>query len=155
MPDCQSSLPFARSKHMSVRRFSFSTAWATNTRSPQTIGEELPGPGNSTRQRTFSLLLHLSGRFSSNETPLPSGPRQFGQLLVNAGTVIEMVTAISKPDASDVFMLIELLTNMRETATKSARIFPGSCQSNRISQAVLKRNLTPRFLPGRAGARGR
>src|SRR5206468_8857436 len=76
---CQSNLPFARSKHISVRRFSCSIACVTKTRCPQTMGVELPRSGNGTRQRTLSLVLQCSGRFFSEQTPVPCGPRQAGQ----------------------------------------------------------------------------
>src|SRR5688500_160155 len=65
---------------MIVRRFSPPTACVTNTRSPQTTGEELPRSGKGARQRTFSLVLHFMGRFFSADRPLPFGPRHCGQL---------------------------------------------------------------------------
>src|SRR5690349_20224712 len=76
-PDCQSCFPSARLKQITVRRLP--TAWVTKTRSPQTLGEELPRSGKSTRQRTFSEVLQVCGRFSSDATPVPVGPRQPGQ----------------------------------------------------------------------------
>src|SRR3954466_7034642 len=88
-PFCQRSLPSVRLKHISVRLFSFSTACDTNTRSPHTMGEEFPGPGKGTRQRTLSVLLHLSGSIASEETPEPCGPRQAGQFSATIGSAIE------------------------------------------------------------------
>src|SRR5437016_13938394 len=64
------------------------------TRLPQIIGEELPASGNGTRQWTFSSALHLSGRFFSLDTPVPSGPRQAGQLLAAAEKTIKMLSAM-------------------------------------------------------------
>ena len=75
-----------RLKHISVRLFSFSTACDTNTRSPHTMGEEFPGPGKGTCQRTFSVLLHLSGSIFSVETPEPCGPRHAGQFSAETET---------------------------------------------------------------------
>jgi len=70
------SLPSARAKHMTARFVLFSVACVMKTRSPQTTGVELPRSGRSTFQRTFSVALHLIGRFFSGEWPVPSGPRQ-------------------------------------------------------------------------------
>src|SRR6185436_16332470 len=55
----------------------------TNTRSPQTIGEEWPLPGISTFQAMFSPVLpfHLVGMFFSVLEPSPIGPRHMGQLV--------------------------------------------------------------------------
>src|ERR1043166_2665897 len=50
------------------------------TRSPQTMGVELPRSGKDVLQRTFSVALHRVGRFFSKETPVPCGPRHCGQL---------------------------------------------------------------------------
>src|SRR5262245_58616751 len=79
-PDCQSCLPLARSKHVSVRRPSFSMACVTKTRSPQTIGVELPRSGKGVFQRTFSVAVQRIGKFFSDETPVPVGPRHAVQL---------------------------------------------------------------------------
>src|SRR5687768_15199914 len=43
------------------------------------MGVELPAAGSAAFQRTFSVLLHLTGRPFSSETPRPVGPRQLGQ----------------------------------------------------------------------------
>jgi len=48
-------------------------------RSPQIMGVELPRSVSGTRQRTFSVRLHFSGRAFSGETPSKEGPRQLGQ----------------------------------------------------------------------------
>src|SRR5687768_4059512 len=92
-PDCHSSLPFARSKHMIVRRLSPLTACVTKTRSPHTIGEELPRSGNATRQCTFSLVLHFTGKFFSDDIPALLGPRQPGQFAASS----EGVTTRTNP----------------------------------------------------------
>jgi hypothetical protein len=55
------------------------------TRSPQTMGLELPGPGRGAFQRTFSIVFHLRGTFVSGECPWPSVPRQAGQFSAKAG----------------------------------------------------------------------
>src|SRR5262245_10489342 len=69
---------------MTVRRVLLSAAWVMKTRSPQTIGEELPPSGSATFQRTFSFAPHLSGASVSDEWPLPCGPRHAGQLSASA-----------------------------------------------------------------------
>ena len=76
-PACQSCLPSARLRHRSVRRSP--TGCVTKMRSPQTMGVELPASGSGTRQRTFSSLLHFTGRFFSVEMPSAFAPRQAGQ----------------------------------------------------------------------------
>src|SRR5215510_2752161 len=88
-PVCQSSLPSARSKLITVRRFSSSTAWVINTRSPQTIGVELPRLGNGVFHRIFFELFHSLGRFFSDATPFASGPRQAGQLAPSAVAAVQ------------------------------------------------------------------
>src|SRR5262245_60291855 len=55
------------------------TADETNTRSPQTIGDELPRPGISTFHLTFFVSLHSSGGFAVDETPVAWGPRHWAQ----------------------------------------------------------------------------
>src|SRR5688572_22683743 len=57
------------------------------TRSPQTIGVELPRSGTGTRQATFSFVLQRSGRFFSLATPLPPGPRKPGQFAAHADVI--------------------------------------------------------------------
>jgi hypothetical protein len=44
------------------------------------MGVELPRSGNSVRHATCSVLLHRTGKLVSVESPVPSGPRQAGQL---------------------------------------------------------------------------
>src|SRR6266566_5681005 len=76
-PCSQSNSPLARLRHLTIRRSP--TACVTNTRSPQTIGVELPGSGREIRHLTFSLVLHFTGRSFSSVMPVPSGPRHAGQ----------------------------------------------------------------------------
>src|SRR5437899_4837572 len=65
-----SSLPLLRSKHMSARFVPLeSTGCVMNTRSPQTMGDEFPGPGSATRQRTFSFAPHFNGSSCSLVKP--------------------------------------------------------------------------------------
>src|SRR5262245_30261543 len=54
-------------------------AVSTNTRSPQTIGDELPRPGISTFHLMFLVSLHSSGGLAVFETPVADGPRHCGQ----------------------------------------------------------------------------
>src|SRR5262245_33060874 len=70
-PDCQSNFPSFRSKHINVRRLSFSTDCVTKMRLPQTMGVEFPRSGNGVRQRMFSFVVQRSGRFVSGERPVP------------------------------------------------------------------------------------
>src|SRR5436189_6426889 len=88
-PDCQSSLPLARSKHITVRRFSSSTAWVMKTRLPQTIGVELPRSGRGVFQRMFFESLHSLGRSFLDETPFASGPRQAGQFAPSPAAAVQ------------------------------------------------------------------
>src|SRR5262245_22949169 len=96
---------------MTVRRLPFSRACVRKTRSPQTMGEELPPSGKGVFQRMFSVALHLTGRFFSGECPCPSGPRQAGQLPaaaaatnqnteINAGTSLVMKGFLRNPAAN-------------------------------------------------------
>ena len=55
------------------------TAVATKTRSPHTIGLEVPWPSIATFQATFFSSLHSSGCCAVRETPLFSGPRHWCQ----------------------------------------------------------------------------
>jgi len=84
VPTCHSNSPSARSRHISVRRCSFSMAWVMKMRSPQTMGVEFPRSGSFTFQAMFSVSLHASGRSDSPETPIFSGPRQLGQFSATA-----------------------------------------------------------------------
>jgi hypothetical protein len=47
----------------------------TNTRSPETIGDETPSPPIDAFHATFSVALHVDGRFFSSLAPVPRGPR--------------------------------------------------------------------------------
>src|ERR1017187_3823890 len=58
----------------------------TKTLFPQAMGEQCPLPGRVVFHRTFLTASPSMGRFFSAETPLLSGPRQFGQLCVLAET---------------------------------------------------------------------
>src|SRR5688572_7690848 len=100
-PDSQSSLPSRRSKHITLRRVPPFVAWVMKTRSPQTIGVELPRSGNGTRQATFSFVLQRSGRFFSLATPLPPGPRKPGQFAAQAD---EVRTQQRQTTAQEAFM---------------------------------------------------
>ena len=51
----------------------------TMTRSPQTMGDELPSPASGARQARFSLAPHVVGRPDSCDTPRLDGPRHCGQ----------------------------------------------------------------------------
>lgn len=71
--------PVSRSRQSSARRKPPSQAVVRNTRSPQTIGDDVPSPGSCVFQRTFFSALHTAGNPCSRETALPPGPRQRGQ----------------------------------------------------------------------------
>src|SRR5262245_59949432 len=97
MSFCQMVFPSARDRRMRLRTvplllrrestFPFSSffgfgslfAWVRKILSPQMIGVEYPGNSSGIFHFTFSLLLHLSGRFFSVECPCPVGPRHAGQ----------------------------------------------------------------------------
>ena len=49
------------------------------TRSPQTIGDEMPRPRIGAFHAMFSVSLHRSGSRASGDTPDADGPRQCGQ----------------------------------------------------------------------------
>jgi hypothetical protein len=55
------------------------TCEVTMTRSPQTMGDDVPSPASVARQATFRLALHVVGSPVSNETPRLDGPRHCGQ----------------------------------------------------------------------------
>src|SRR4051794_13538076 len=55
------------------------TAEVTNTRSPETIGDDQPPPGSSATHATFSVVGRRAGRGGAWATPLPPGPRNCGQ----------------------------------------------------------------------------
>src|ERR1041384_1736919 len=98
-PDCQSNLPSRRSKHITVRRPSLSLACVMKTRLPQTMGVELPRSGSGVRQRTFSLVVQCVGRPFSEQTPMPAGPRHWGQFSAEAGDTARR--AINKSQACE------------------------------------------------------
>src|SRR5262245_30022137 len=47
---------------------------------PQTTGEECPRPAIGVFHLMFLLAFHSAGRLVSVDTPLPPGPRHWGQL---------------------------------------------------------------------------
>ena len=55
------------------------TAVDTKSRSPQMTGVPAPRPGITFFHRMFLVSLHSTGGFASLETPVPSGPRHWGQ----------------------------------------------------------------------------
>ena len=55
------------------------SARSTNTRSPQTIGDDVPRPASGARQAMFCFALHVVGRRASGDTPELDGPRHCGQ----------------------------------------------------------------------------
>ena len=66
-------------------------------RLPQTMGVETPRPRSLTRQATFSVSLHVEGRFDSEDTPVSPGPRHAGQFSAESTAVVARasVTAAS------------------------------------------------------------
>src|SRR5439155_22927161 len=123
---------------MSVRRFSFCTAWATNTRLPQTMGEEFPRSGKSTLQRTFSFVLHFSGRFFSEEAPVPSGPRQPGQLPAVEESAAVIVRRTATRAANEFFMrfcgFIFFDSHRRQSEIVSGKMSKALCQQARAAE---------------------
>ncbi len=53
------------------------------TRSPHTMGDDVPSPASATRHVMFSLVLHVVGRPVSRDTPWLEGPRHWGQFCAN------------------------------------------------------------------------
>src|SRR5678816_2865464 len=68
-----------------------STAVVTNTRLPQTIGDECPRPGIAAFHLMFEVGVHVAGRFFSVEIPEPSGPRHCGQFAADPAVVSELM----------------------------------------------------------------
>jgi hypothetical protein len=56
----------------------------------------------------FSVVLHLSGRFLSEETPVPLGPRQPGQLLAEAEGAMPIVRRTVNRKAFAFFIVDQL-----------------------------------------------
>src|SRR3954468_18333668 len=80
---CHRIAPLVRSMH---HKFSVtgcvdrsSSATLRKIRLPQTIGVDPENDGIASFHATFSVVVHLSGRFLSVLTPLRDGPRQLGQ----------------------------------------------------------------------------
>ena len=59
----------------------------TKTRSPDTIGDDTPRPPSGAFHATFSVALHLTGRFFSSVAPVPRGPRHCGQSAADSDAV--------------------------------------------------------------------
>src|SRR5215207_9220755 len=74
---CQRTSPFILSTHQ--RDKLSPSATFRKIRSRQTMGVEPLTPGMATFQRTFSSVVHLTGRFFSLLRPLRLGPRHCGQ----------------------------------------------------------------------------
>src|SRR3954453_920537 len=62
------------------------TALVRNTLPFVTMGLLQPYPGSFSCQRTFCVLLHISGKSFSVDTPVPS-PRHCGQVAVELASV--------------------------------------------------------------------
>src|SRR5678816_2672442 len=73
-----------------------STAVVTNTRLPQTIGDECPRPGIAAFHLMFEVGVHVAGRFFSVEIPEPSGPRHCGQRAASTTVVSDSNTTKAK-----------------------------------------------------------
>src|ERR1043165_1054054 len=85
MDRVHSSLPLAASRQRRLRSEASLLAVWMKTRSPHTIGLELPSPGMATFQSTPFLALNLIGIFESLATPAPLGPRKRSQLSARTG----------------------------------------------------------------------
>src|SRR5690349_18648893 len=99
------------------------------------MGEEFPGPGKGTRQRTFSVLLHLSGSIFSDETPEPCGPRQAGQFSAAVGSAVEYAT--SNPKAQTIVLFICNLRDYQFCGSET------SCPTRSLPMAARPRTLAP------------
>src|SRR5215208_6196519 len=80
-----STAPFDLSTHQ--RLSSSPSATLTKRRSPHTMGVEPLRSGIASFHATFSVGLHLSGRFRSALTPLRSGPRHCGQFAADGAAL--------------------------------------------------------------------
>src|SRR5262249_552783 len=83
---CHSVLPLAASKHTRERSV-FVAVW-TNTRSPHTMGDELPRPGRAFFHKMPFSALKATGTALSSATPVPLGPRKRGQLSADAASAV-------------------------------------------------------------------
>src|SRR5262245_6658156 len=99
-PSCamvdQSCSSVLRSKANTSWRWALSSAVATKTRLPYTIGLACPRPGTAACQITFSVLLHTAGTVAVRILPSDDGPRHQGQSLsaVDVGTSLGAIPAI-------------------------------------------------------------
>ena len=66
------------------------TAVVRNKRSPHTIGDDQPAPGNAVRQATLCSLAQVSGNDDSATRPMPVGPRNCGHSAAHAGAARKM-----------------------------------------------------------------
>ena len=77
------------------------TALRMYSRSPQTIGEELPRPGSSTFHLMLLVSLHASGGLAWIETPFAFGPRHCGQFRSASGEAARRTVVRSAPTSSE------------------------------------------------------
>src|SRR6516162_1259746 len=81
----QSVLPVTASRLKSSRALPSLVVDCTNSRLPQTMGEEFPGPGIGTFHRMPFFSSNWSGMSLALATPVPFGPRKRGQLSASIG----------------------------------------------------------------------
>ena len=94
--------PVEASRQITRRVSSLVSPAVTKTRSPRTIGEERPLPGNEVRQPMFSFADHVSGAEDSRLIPSPRGPRQPGQSSAFV-VIVPLAISVSKTKVSRVF----------------------------------------------------
>src|ERR1700722_407984 len=75
---CQRTLPVWRSRQSNTK-FPSASGLLMNTASSQMMGVAEDGPGKAADQRTFSVLLNVSGKLVSVVEPFRKGPRHCGQ----------------------------------------------------------------------------
>jgi hypothetical protein len=88
------------------------------------MGEELQGPGSWTHHRTFSVASHLTGRFFSEDTPFPSGPRQPGQFPVWDENAVAATRNTARQHTTDSFFLMMVSPEIPEQLLGISHINP-------------------------------
>jgi hypothetical protein len=88
------------------------------------MGEELQGPGSWTCHRTFSVAPHLTGRFFSEDTPVPSGPRQPGQFPDGVENAVAATSNTVRQHTTGSFFLMMVFPEVPEQLLGISHINP-------------------------------
>src|SRR5215475_4018033 len=95
-----STLPLLRSTQNTSRVLPESRAEVRKMRSPQMIGDDCPRPLRGVFQ-TIEFASHFTGSRDSAEWPVPSGPRQHGQLGSAESVMCTLNTTRVKANVTD------------------------------------------------------